>query len=315
MKTIIISLLTLCTLQSCAQNEAKTNTSVTDLYKEVQFKEQKITYRAGIEVAACNFQLLINDVPVAQNFGSVQGTFNTSSPINSVLLKGGKQSFKLILYPGFQDSKQLSVLSENVKARITIEALKYEGSGVKTITSPYAIIEVPSAAQPFTFAGKFTAVYEGTFTADLPYELTGWSKSQDLRKENPEALLKQVLATYKQFSSSITNKDEKGLEAMVYNKEKNYAQMMFLDQQATAHQWESYKRNFTDEGLEMLPVERYQLKFYGEGRLVILERTDVANFGEPALRARYKEQGRNMINAFFLYLHKSEGSGKLEVIH
>lgn len=303
-------------LQSCAQKEAKTsNSSITELYKEVRFKEQKITYRAGIEVGACNFQLLINDVPVAQNHGIAQGTFNTSSPINSVLLKSGKQSFKLILYPGFQDNKPVASLSKNVIARITIEALKYKGGDVKTVVSPYSIIEVPSVDHPFGFAGKPTAVYEGTFSVDLPYEITGWSKSKDLRKENPQALLKQVLDTYQQFSSLITEKDEKGLQAMVYKKEKNYAQMMFLDQEATAYQWQSYRRNFTDETLEMRPIEQYQLKFYGEGRLVMLERTDVANFGEPALRARYKEQGSNMINAFFLYLHKPEGSDKLEVIH
>ncbi|EDM38118.1 hypothetical protein PBAL39_00847 [Pedobacter sp. BAL39] len=316
MKRIIIYLLMGASLTSCAQKEKKMNTaSIADLYKEVKFKEQKISYRAGIQVGACNFQLLINDVPVAQNFGDVQGTFSTSSPINSVLLKGGRQTFKLLLYPGFHNNQPLTTLSENVRVRVAIEGLKYEGEGVKTVVSPYEIIQVPSAEEPFVFGGKPTAVYEGTFSVNLPYEVTGWSKSKDLRKEDPDVLLKQVLAANQYFSNLITKKDEQGLQEMVYQKEKNYAQMMFLDQAATANQWASYTQNFKDPTLEMRPLEHYRLKFYGDGRLVTLERTDIANLGEPALRARYQENGRNMINAFYLYLHKPEGSDKLEVIH
>ena len=65
----------------------------------------------------------------------------------------------------------------------------------------------------------------------------------------------------------------------------------------------------------MRPIEQYELKFYGDGRLVVLEGTDPANFDEPALRARYREQSSNIINAYFLYLHKPEGNDRLEIIH
>jgi hypothetical protein len=128
MKKTILYLLIGCSLASCAQEKKKMNDNlIPDLYKEVKFKDQKISYRAGIQVGASNFVLLINDVPVAQNFEEAGGTFNTSAPINDMILKSGKQHFKLILYPGFKNSLPLTALSENVLAKITIEGLKYEG--------------------------------------------------------------------------------------------------------------------------------------------------------------------------------------------
>jgi hypothetical protein len=117
--------------------------------------------RAGIQIGACNFVLLINDVPVAQYFDNVSGTFNTSSPVNDVILKSGKQTFKLILYPGFKNGKPLTSLSENIIAKITIEGLKYQGEGVKTVVSPFTIFELPTQNKTFTEAGKQTAIYEG----------------------------------------------------------------------------------------------------------------------------------------------------------
>ncbi|HEY0176305.1 MAG TPA: hypothetical protein VGC08_08000, partial [Pedobacter sp.] len=244
------------------------STSISDLYKEVKFSDQKISYRAGIQVGACNFVLLINDVPVAQYFDNVTGTFNTSSPINDVILKSGKQTFKLILYPGFKNGTPLTALSENVLGKITIEGLKYAGEGVQTVIEPFTILEIPGKGKPFTEAGKPGAVYEGTFDVKVPYELTAWSKSQDLRKENPEVLLKEVLAAYQQYSNAIKNKDADMVSKLVYKKEKDYAQALFLDQEGTKNQWAAYTETLNQSGLVMQPFEHYKMKFYGNGRLV-----------------------------------------------
>ncbi|CAM4221058.1 hypothetical protein SAMN06265348_107309 [Pedobacter westerhofensis] len=316
MRKTILYLLISCSLMACAQNKKKMNTTpISELYKEVKFKEQKISYRAGIEIGACNFELFINDVPVAQYFEDVNGTFNTSSPINDVILKSGKQTFKLILYPGFKNGVPIKALSESIIAKITVEGLKYEGEGVKTIVSPFTIFELPTQARPFTEAGKQTAVYEGTFDAHVPYELEGWSKSRDLRKEDPDVLLKEVLTAYQHFINVVKNKDEDQLSKLIYKKEKNYAQALFLDKEGTENQWATYLKTLHDPTLVMQPIEHYKMKFYGNGRLVALERTDYPNIGEPALRAIFKKDDRSKLRYFFYELHKPEGSNTLELIH
>lgn len=316
MNKLILYLLIGSTLSSCGQSKKKVNSpSIPDLYKEVKFLDKEISYRAGIEIGACNFVLLINDVPTDHYFEDGNGTFNTSSPINSVILASGKQTFKLILYPGYKDKVPLNVLSQNVVAKITIEGLKDEGEGVKTIVGPFTIIEIGGEGKPFDNAGKTTAVYEGTFDAKVPYNITGWSKSKDLRKENPEVLLKEVLKSYQKFSEVITNKEEGNLAAIIYEKEKNYAQAMFLDKEQVEDNWELYHRNITEPTLVMQPVEKYKLKFYANGRLVTLERTDYPSIGESALRAKYKKNGKGKIRSFFYYLHKPEDSTTLKLIH
>lgn len=316
MKKTILYLLLTASLTSCAQNKAKiADHSISDLYKEVKFIEQKISYRAGIQIGGCNFTFLINDVPVVQYFEDVSGTFNTSTPINNAILKTGKQTFKLILYPGFKNHRRLTGLAENILAKITIEGLKYEGEGVKTIVYPFTILEIPGQDKPFVDAGKQTAVFEGTFNAKVPYELVGWSKSKDLSKENPDLLLKEVLASYQKYIEILKNKDEFALAKLIYKKEKDYAQALFLDKNATAYQWETYTREIKGPERRILPIEKYKMKIYGNGRLVTLERTDYPNIGEPTLRAEYGPEGDEQVVGLYYHLHKPEGSNTLELIY
>jgi hypothetical protein len=140
-------------------------------------------------------------------------------------------------------------------------------------------------------------------------------KKQRFEKENPDVLLKQVLASYQQFINVVKNKDADQLSKLIYKKERDYAQALFLDQEGTENQWATYMKTLNDPTLVMQPVEHYKMKFYGNGRLVALERTDCPNIGEPALRAKYKKDDRNKVRYFFYQLHKPEGSDTLELIH
>lgn len=315
MKKTLLCLLMGGSLLSCAQNKNTNNPAISDLYKEVKFENKSIQYRVGIQVAACNFNLFINDVPVVQNFEETSGTFNTSAPVNDVILKSGKQHFKLILYPGFKNGLPLPALAKNILAKITVEGLKYEGEGVKTLIEPFTILEIGGEGKKFTEKGKTTAVYEGTFEAKVPYVLSAWSGSKDLRKEDPVTLKKEVLAFYQQYINIVKEKDENALTNLIYAKEKNYAQALFLNQDGSQAQWDAYLDLIRNPTLVMMPLEKYQMNFYANGRLVTLERIDYPNIGEPALRSESQENGRTVVGFYFCQLHKREGSNQLELIH
>ena len=62
----------------------------------------------------------------------------------------------------------------------------------------------------------------------------------------------------------------------------------------------------------MYPIENYKIKFYGDGKIVALERGDV--LGYPSLIGSYKEGDRNKSNWFYLYFHRPKAGGPLEVI-
>jgi len=317
MKRIFVYLLLGSSLLSCAQNNKKMNNpSIPDLYKEVQFKDQNTNYRANIQVGACNFSLLINDVPIVQYLEESSGTFNTTSPINNVILKSGKQTYKLILYPGYKDGQPATALSENVLVDINIEGFRYRGYAVEKVVPPVSLVNISAKQQNFKQAGQPVAIFEGVFDIQVPYDITGWSESQDLRKEDPDALLKEILAAYKEFGDIVTTKDSVRLSNLVYQKEKDYAQALFLDQEGTKKQWDTYSSILHAKKLEMEPIENYKLKFYGKGRLVTLERIDYPYAGQPALRADVTDaQGEEYTEYYFYYLHKKAGSNKLELIH
>ena len=122
MKRLFVYMLAGSSLVSCAQNKSKMETTtIADLYKEVKFRDQRTNYRANVKTGACNFTLLINDVPVVQYFEESNGAFSTTAPINDVILTSGKQTYKFILYSGYKDGKPVAALSENVMADIKIE--------------------------------------------------------------------------------------------------------------------------------------------------------------------------------------------------
>lgn len=291
---------------------AQTVPAVEEIYKIVKYQDQAIDYRANIQVGACNFELLINDVPVEQFFGNANGTFNTSTPINDAILKSGSQRWKLILYPGYKNDKPIESLSANVFVDIEIEALKNRGM-IKKI--PEKLLETTEDGK-YKGAGEKQMVYEGTFEATVPYNLKGWSESVDLRKENQQDLLKKVLAFYEEYADVFKNKDEGKLNSIIYNKEKELQQCFFMDRLIAQNHYKLYTVTLERPNAKVLPIEKYKLRFYGDGRLVTLERTDFPNVGEPVVRIQWKKGNeKNPITEFmYAYLHMRSGSSKLEMI-
>lgn len=319
MKRIFMYVLAGSSMLSCGQEKKKVDrpspSSVPELYKSVKFLDHNTNYRANISAGACNFTLLVNDVPVAHYFEESGGTFTTTAPINNVILKSGQQTYKLILHPGYTDSQPAKALSENVTVDITIEGFTYNGSAIKEIGTPISLISLSARKKNFKEAGEPSAVFEGVFTLDVPYYLTGWSESKDLRKEDPAQLLKEILASYKEYSDILTRRDSVRLSNLVYQKEKDYAQALFLDRAGTQKQWDTYRAILNAKKLKMEPLENYQLKFYGNGRLVTLERTDYPFIGQPALRADVTDaRGEEYIEYYMNYFHKKHGSDHLELI-
>lgn len=68
------------------------------------------------------------------------------------------------------------------------------------------------------------------------------------------------------------------------------------------------------KGLTMYPIENYVMKFYGNGKLVTLQRTDHA--GESVLAGWYlDDSGKRKMKTFTIYFHLPKGKKELEVIN
>ena len=225
--------------------------------------EKQITYMIDLTLKTPH-ELYINDIlAVSRSRGS-----NAAIDINPYVLKNGKYKIKLRLLPYWH-------LNETTVSKSDIEnARLFFGSYIRNketdkILNYKADVALPIVA-PKVDVPYFEQEWEVELT-ELPYELEGWSKGQDLRKWDKKELEKKVVAYYQKLWSILNNGEgerymdlwkQADQELMFYDYETDYDSIY-------KEESEEIKKNCTDN---MIPLEDYEMKLYAEGRLVCLER-------------------------------------------
>ncbi|WP_237276921.1 hypothetical protein [Tenacibaculum ovolyticum] len=171
-------------------------------------------------------------------------------------------------------------------------------------------------------------IYEAswTFEAEVPYKLEGWRNAQDLTKIDKEKLEKKVVAKFKEYREMLNSGD---VDSFLQERDQSDSEAYFSKyfSKKTEDLWRQNIPIFLkkQKGI-MLPLENYKMKFYGDGRLVTLERIDnkeiiISNtstnlFGKSALLADNKKPDDDGIQIFYDYvlLMMEEGSDKLKMV-
>ena len=226
--------------------------------------EKQITYIIALSMRV-PYELYINDIKADCDYVGA----NSGVDMNPYILKNGKYKVKLRIFPAFKAGEKL-IASKDIKNsnisfgsyirnRETDEILNYEDKPLP-ITAP--TIDVP----------YFEQEWEVELT-DLPYELEGWSKGQDLRKWDKKELEKKVVAYYQKLWSILNNGEgEKYVEVW-----KKADQELFSYYYTTQERYLKLVENTIEDVEEyckgtMIPLEDYEMKLYAEGKLVCLER-------------------------------------------
>ena len=224
--------------------------------------EKQITYIIALSMRV-PYELYINDIKADCDYVGA----NSGVDMNPYILKNGKYKVKLRIFPAFKAGEKL-IASKDIKNsnisfgsyirnKETDEILNYEDKPLP-ITAP--TIDVP----------YFEQEWEVEIT-DLPYELEGWSKGQDLRKWDKKELEKKVVAYYQKLWRILNNGEgerymdlwkQADQELMFYDYETDYDSIY-------KEESEEIKKNCTDN---MIYLEDYEMKLYAEGKLVCLER-------------------------------------------
>ena len=322
-KKICMAVVLAASLTSChAQNREAMKQEATDilgkLYENVQYCESAVNYHVGIKVGLCAFELLVNDMPVYRYDGSDgSGTIQMSAPINTNILKSGIQTWELRLYPPVANGRRMETLPENVKAELKVEALLFDSDGsMRYLSQPITLLTTPiidkDGKSVFADAGKPEAIYRGTFEANVPYELTGWSRSKNLTECDSTQLKAQLITVYKEFRTLIQNGDLGEIARRILPRERETAQCLYYDKAKNEHYMNIFLEGFGQEGQKPYPLEKYKITYWGNGRMATLERTDM--WFEPALATQYFVEGKEYTHTFYFYFHLPEGSEELEVI-
>jgi len=226
--------------------------------------EKQITYIIALSMRV-PYELYINDIKADCDYVGA----NSGVDMNPYILKNGKYKVKLRIFPAFKAGEKL-IASKDIKNsnisfgsyirnRETDEILNYEDKPLP-ITAP--TIDVP----------YFEQEWEVEIT-DLPYELEGWSKGQDLRKWDKDKLEKKVVAYYQKLWRILNNGEgEKYVEVW-----KKADQELFSYYYTTQERYLKLVENTIEDVEEyckgtMIPLEDYEMKLYAEGKLVCLER-------------------------------------------
>ena len=226
--------------------------------------EKQITYIIALSMRV-PYELYINDIKADCDYVGA----NSGVDMNPYILKNGKYKVKLRIFPAFKAGEKL-IASKDIKNsnisfgsyirnKETDEILNYEDK-LLPITAP--TIDVP----------YFEQEWEVDIT-DLPYELEGWSKGQDLRKWDKKELEKKVVAYYQKLWH-ILNNGEGGRWTKLTQKRINETAIFYYEsqeenQEAIKNNQQNIEKYCTNN---MIPLEDYEMELYAEGKLVCLER-------------------------------------------
>ena len=257
MKKIHLLTIIVLTLLNCNNTQKKMKIQQIPL-------EKQITYIIALSMRV-PYELYINDIKADCDYVGA----NSGVDMNPYILKNGKYKVKLRIFPAFKAGEKL-IASKDIKNsnisfgsyirnKETDEILNYEDKPLP-ITAP--TIDVP----------YFEQEWEVELT-DLPYELEGWSKGQDLRKWDKKELEKKVVAYYQKLWHILNNGEgEKYVEVW-----KKADQELFSYYYTTQERYLKLVENTIEDVEEyckgtMIPLEDYEMKLYAEGKLVCLER-------------------------------------------
>ena len=226
--------------------------------------EKQITYIIALSMRV-PYELYINDIKADCDYVGA----NSGVDMNPYILKNGKYKVKLRIFPAFKAGKKLIEFDDIEKSNISFDSYirNKETNEILNYNSIPLPIVAPKEDVPY-----FEQEWEVEIT-DLPYELEGWSKGQDLRKWDKKELEKKVVAYYQKLWRILNNGEgEKYVEVW-----KKADQELFSYYYTTQERYLKLVENTIEDVEEyckgtMIPLEDYEMKLYAEGKLVCLER-------------------------------------------
>ena len=224
--------------------------------------EKQITYGISLSMRV-PYELYINDIKADYDYVGA----NNGVDINPYILKNGKYKVKLRVFPAFKAGKKLIEFDDIEKSNISFDSYirNKETNEILNYNSIPLPIVAPKEDVPY-----FEQEWDVELT-ELPYELEGWSKGQDLRKWDKKELEKKVVAYYQKLWKMLNDGDgERFMKLWEKADDENaiYDYDTEIDE-ANKSEIADIKKHCVNR---MIPLEDYEMKLYAEGRLVCLER-------------------------------------------
>lgn len=272
------------------------------------YKSQPVYY-AKYGNRGCLFELRINDMLIDE-LTRPRSIGETSTTINPAILKSGKQTFTVRLYPF---PGETSITNEN-PFRLEIGYIDFAREANEDEIRPWnavftlPAIEVPDEGLPYI---ELT----GEFEATVPYQIKGCSDCIDLRTL-PD-IEERVVKEYQYVRELIALKKTKELREYFTGRDYEAGVALYESLNDIDNYWNKHVRHrlemFTKE--ELQPIEDYRLVFSGNGRSVSLR--SKKKKGKPSALLFIKQEiGNPNFESYYIELHLGIkiGTNKLTAI-
>ena len=226
--------------------------------------EKQITYGISLSMRV-PYELYINDIKA--DFLYVGA--NSGVDMNPYILKNGKYKVKLRIFPAFKAGKKLIEFDDIEKSNISFDSYirNKETNEILNYNSIPLPIVAPKEDVPY-----FEQEWDVELT-ELPYELEGWSKGQDLRKWDKKELEKKVVAFHQRARKILNEGNSEAWLKLIQKRFDEVCIFDYLSEKRIEKDLEEIKEDVEEYSKgTMIPLEDYELKLYAEGKLVTLER-------------------------------------------
>ena len=310
MKKLISVFLLSCFLFSCGQAQKTDKQIIQETMQSIEVPKQykqEPAYYVGIYSANIKWELFVNDV---QMFAHYQGKITSPIvPLNYNILGSGKQKITFRIYP----PNGQAVLGKYAAFRMR---LFYNKNFRDNEDPEIPILNFELPYEQTKDLPYFEKSFE--FEAQVPYQITGWTKSKDLT--NVPDLEQKVVKKIKELRTILENKDTEAYFQAAMPRWKE--QFIFL--YATQQEIENYlqEHSLTNgqlskilDDIQILPITDYQIILEPNNRIVKLRQKNGDSFSDGIkFKAIFKENNKESNGSYLFRFHIPEGSDELEVI-
>ena len=312
----LIILATLLSSSSCAQNKNDAAAEDKSLRK-LDHQKEGMLFKLQYGHSDCSYEILLNDMPVVTYFGLGEHAGLTID-INQYILIPGKQEITIRLYsPKKEENLFRKSLSKNSFVKIAVTKNKEPMSMLDQLNAKdkgnkyqweTLVYQTPNLAKEVSYS-EYKTSFE-VDAKDLTWKVLGWRKSKQL--SNDPNIRKEVDAFYSNYKKILEDGDRDKFLSLIRNK---------VQEEAASQPWNKemksqLTKDMSDYAVEKrnfkYPCRNATLKFYGNGKVVTLVCEDVITFGYSPLIS--KTAKNLMPKSHIFYLHKPEGSDRLEII-
>ena len=309
-KTASVLVASLLLLQGCGQAQKTDKQIIQETMQAIevpkQYKQEPFYY-VGIYSANIKWELFVNDV---QMFAHYQGKITSPIvPLNYRILGSGKQKITFRIYP----PNGQAVLGKYASFRMR---LFYNKNFRDNEDPEIPILNFELPYEETKDLPYFEKSFE--FEAQVPYQITGWTKSKDLTKV-PD-LEQKVVKKIEELRTILENKDSEAYFQAVMPRWKEQFIFLYATQQEIENFFQEYSLTNGEfskifDDIQILPIEDYQIILEPNNRLVKLRQKNGDSFTDGIkFKAIDKEDKQEITGGYYFRFHIPEGSDELEVI-